>query len=62
MSFKITEWFYMPQYRPNVATSDDGRVKIWDDKGACLILPAPAADILRDIEAREAVRASTRDR
>jgi len=48
---QIVEWHYMPQVRPGIATSSDGRVKVWDEN-ACLVLPAPAAKILEDIEAR----------
>ena len=33
---------------------DDGRVELWCDDGAVL-LPAPAAEILRDIRARRCV-------
>ena len=52
-TLSLVEWHHMPQLRPGLATSSDGRVKIWDEK-ACLILPAPAAEILQRIEARKA--------
>lgn len=46
----IVSWEWLPQFRP-FATSSDGRVRFdfGDDR---LILPAPAADLIRDVEIR----------
>jgi hypothetical protein len=54
---QTVEWYHL-QMRPWIATSSDGRVKIWNEMGACLVLPSPAAEILERIEAR---RACSRD-
>jgi hypothetical protein len=57
MATDRTEIWHYNQMRPGVAISENGRVKVYDNDGSCLIFPAPAAEILECMEARAAADA-----
>jgi len=54
MTTDSVEIWHYNQMRPDIAISEDGRIKIYDDDGSYLIFPAPSAEILERMEARAA--------
>lgn len=50
----VVEWYHMEQCHPGISYSSDGRVRVAQD-GEVLVLPSPAAEILKDAWARKVV-------
>lgn len=55
MKLTIVEWYNFEQFYPGIAYSSDGRVRVAQGDWI-VILPAPAADILKDSWTRQAVK------